>query len=186
MPFRRRREGKTNYGRRLAFVKSGLPRLCVRRSNRYILAQLIKFRVDGDVVLAQAWSKQLKAFGWPPGKNLPSAYLTGLLLGVRTRKLNVGEAVLDIGFSTPVHGSRPFAVLKGALDGGLRVRFDEAALPGEERVSGKHVEGFARSLSEEQLGKKFSKYLEQSINVVGFSKLFFEVRDKILKEGGEA
>ena len=34
--FRRRREGKTNYKKRLAFVKSDLPRLVVRRSNKYL------------------------------------------------------------------------------------------------------------------------------------------------------
>mgnify|MGYP001370434569 FL=1 len=32
MPFRRRREGKTNYAKRLAFIKGGQTRMVVRRS----------------------------------------------------------------------------------------------------------------------------------------------------------
>jgi large subunit ribosomal protein L18 len=124
--FRRRQEGKTNYSRRLALVKSGLPRLCIRKSNRYITAQLIEFNAKGDNVLAQASSKQLEGLGWKAGKNLPSAYLTGMLLASNAKKANVGEAILDIGFNTPVHGSRAFAALKGALDNGLKVRFGES------------------------------------------------------------
>ncbi len=37
--FRRRREGKTNYYKRREMIKSGLPRLVVRRTNRYVIAR---------------------------------------------------------------------------------------------------------------------------------------------------
>ena len=110
-PFRRRREGKTSYKKRLAAVKSGVPRMCVRKSNRYIIAQLIEFNPTGDKILVHATSKQLDGFGWNGEKNLPSAYLTGMLLAARAKKANVEKAILDIGFNTPVHGSRVFAAL---------------------------------------------------------------------------
>ena len=183
MPFRRRREGKTNYGKRLALIKSGSPRLCVRKSNKYVSAQLIEFKHSGDHVLASASSRDLEEFGWKAGKNLPSAYLTGMLLAARAKKVGKNEAILDIGFSTPVHGSRVFAALKGALDNGLKVSFDESALPSMERASGKHIEDFAGKLSEDELKKRFSDYSKKGINVKELTKTFDEVKGKIAKEG---
>ena len=185
MPFRRRRESKTSYKRRLALVKSGLLKLCVRKSNRYITAQLIEFKPVGDKVLEQASSKNLEKFGWLPSNNLPSAYLTGALLASKAKKAGFEKAILDIGFNTPVHGSRVFAVLKGAIENGLQVQHDSKALPNNERVNGKHIEDYAKALDEEQLKKKFSKYLEKGINVRELSKLFNEVKEKINKEGGK-
>jgi large subunit ribosomal protein L18 len=183
VPFRRRREGKTNYKKRVALVKSGLPRLCVRKSNRYVIVQLIEFRPAGDNVLASASSRELGAFGWLPGKNLPSAYLTGVLAASRAKKAGCGKAILDIGFNTPVHGSRVFAALGGAVDAGLEVKFEEKALPSEDRASGKHVEEFAKSLGKEQLEKRFSNYLKRGINVGELTKVFNEAKEKILREG---
>ena len=40
LPYRRKREGRTNYKKRLALLKSGQPRLVIRRSNRYLQFQL--------------------------------------------------------------------------------------------------------------------------------------------------
>ncbi len=135
--FRRRREGKTNYRKRLALVKSGKPRLVVRVLNRQVIAQLIAFDPKGDRVLASASSHELKKFGWDghPG-NAPSAYLTGLLLGVRAKKAGYSEAILDIGLHTPVPGSNVYAALKGALDAGMDIPHSEEVLPSEERING--------------------------------------------------
>jgi large subunit ribosomal protein L18 len=182
-PFRRRREGKTSYKKRLAAVKSGVPRMCVRKSNRYIIAQLIEFNPTGDKILVHATSKQLDGFGWNGEKNLPSAYLTGMLLAARAKKANVEKAILDIGFNTPVHGSRVFAALKGAIDNGLDVKADEKALPSEDRISGKHIEEYAKKLGEEEYKKKFSTYIKKGIDVKALSKVFESVKQKIAKEG---
>jgi len=38
--YRRRREGKTDYAKRLALVKSGKTRMVVRRSNKGLVIQL--------------------------------------------------------------------------------------------------------------------------------------------------
>jgi len=139
--FRRRREGKTNYGKRLEFVKSNIPRLVARVSNKFVSVQVIRFERKGDAVIAEANSRDLEKFGWIAGKkNLPAAYLAGLLAGVRAKNSGTEKAVLDIGFRTPVHGSRCFAALKGAIDSGLKVPFDASALPSQERISGKHIE----------------------------------------------
>lgn len=140
VPFKRRAEKKTNYAKRLALVKSGLPRLVVRKSNRHVFAQLIEFSKNGDKTISSASSKELKKLGWALAlKNIPSAYLTGLIVGVKAKKKNVKKAVLDIGFRTPVHGSIPFAALKGAIDAGIELNFNPEALPSPERISGKHI-----------------------------------------------
>ena len=63
MQFKRRKEGKTDYQNRLKMLKSGRPRLVVRKSLRYITAQVIEFTPKGDKTLVSATSKELKKLG---------------------------------------------------------------------------------------------------------------------------
>jgi large subunit ribosomal protein L18 len=140
MPFRRRREGKTDYKRRLKLLVSGKPRLVVRRSLQYIRAQLIEYHPSGDKTLASAFSRELKRLGWKFAcDNLPAAYLTGLLIGKRALEKGVREAILDMGLYPSIKGSRIYAVVKGARDAGLRVPCDEEMLPSESRLRGEHI-----------------------------------------------
>lgn len=140
IPFRRRREGKTDYRRRLNLLKGGRPRAVVRRSLQNITIQIVEYSHTGDKVIACAFSKELRRFGWTSGTgNLPAAYLTGLLAGKRAKKKGVTTAVLDIGLSAPTPGSRVFASLKGLLDSGIDIPHDEGVLPKEERFQGKHI-----------------------------------------------
>ncbi|RLG69666.1 MAG: 50S ribosomal protein L18, partial [Candidatus Iainarchaeum archaeon] len=64
LKFRRRREKRTDYAKRLALVKSGLPRLVIRRTNQYIISQVIKFDPKGDITLVHINSSRLKKLGW--------------------------------------------------------------------------------------------------------------------------
>ena len=96
--FKRRHNGKTNYKKRLALVKSGKPRLVVRKTNNRIIVQVITYERPGDKVITSATSVQLKKYGWAGNKNIPSAYLTGLLCGMRAKEAKVQSAILDIGF----------------------------------------------------------------------------------------
>lgn len=140
-PFRRRREGKTDYRKRLGLVKSGKPRLVVRRSSRTITVQFVDFGEQGDVVRAAATSRELGAKGWTHSTAAtPAAYLTGLLAAQRAKKAGIEEAVLDIGRQEPTPGGRLFAALKGVLDGGVDVPHDEEVLPDENRLQGQHLE----------------------------------------------
>ena len=134
---RRKKEGRTDYRKRFALLKSKQLRLVVRKSNKHILLQLVKYSENGDVVLYTAHSKELKKFGWELStSNIPAAYLTGLLIG---KKSKGEEAILDIGLQSPIKGSRIFAVLKGASDGGLKIEYSEEVLPKEDRITGKHI-----------------------------------------------
>jgi large subunit ribosomal protein L18 len=68
----------------------------------------------------------LTKFGWKASTgNVPSAYLTGLLCGLRAKKEGITEAVFDIGLIPPTKGSRLFATLNGILDAGLEVPHSE-------------------------------------------------------------
>jgi len=60
---RRRREGRTDYHARLSLLKSGKPRLVVRKSLKNITCQIIGFAQIGDATLVSADSRELKSFG---------------------------------------------------------------------------------------------------------------------------
>ncbi|MBI2452597.1 50S ribosomal protein L18 [Candidatus Pacearchaeota archaeon] len=135
---RRRKEGKTDYGARLALLKSGKTRVVIRKSNRYLLVQLVESDNAQDNVIARVSSEDLFGKGWPKEragslKSLAAAYLTGFMLGKKF-KGKIKEAVLDIGLQRNVGGSRIYATLKGILDAGLNVVHNPEALPSMERI----------------------------------------------------
>lgn len=139
-PFRRKRETKTDYKRRLRLLESRKPRLVVRRSLNYIQAQIAEFDEKGDKVLASSNSKSLKKLGWKFScDSTPAAYLVGLAIGKVALKNKIGEAVLDLGLYRSTKGNRVYAVAKGAVDAGLKVKVSGEMFPSEDRISGKHV-----------------------------------------------
>ncbi|RJT02649.1 50S ribosomal protein L18 [Halococcus sp. IIIV-5B] len=149
VPMRRRREVRTDYHQRLRLLKSGKPRLVARKSNRHVRAQLVSPSPDGDETHAGASSADLAEYGWEaPTGNLPSAYLTGLLAGLRARENDVSEAVLDIGLNTATPGNKLFAMQEGAIDAGLDVPHNESVFADWERTSGEHIADYAESRDE--------------------------------------
>jgi large subunit ribosomal protein L5e len=61
--------------------------LCVRRTNSRIIVQIIYATIQGDRVLAQADSKELRRFGLEAGlTNYAASYATGLLVARRLLK----------------------------------------------------------------------------------------------------
>lgn len=188
VPFRRAREGKTDYRKRLKLIRSGKPRLVVRVSSRHVRAQVTSSSATGDSTLASANSKQLSKYGWKGAtSNLPSAYLVGLLCGKRALKANVTESILDMGIHEPVKGNKVFAALKGALDAGLKVPHDKEILPADERIAGAHISGYAAGLKEkvpEAYSSRFSQQLRQSLSPESLQEHFKEVKQKILSEFG--
>jgi len=193
LPHRRRREGKTNYRKRKAFIISGKPRLVVRGTLKNIIVQVVAAKPHGDEVLASAHSRELlKKYGWKaPRGNLPAAYLTGLLCGLKAKAKGITEAVLDIGLHSPTKGARVFAALKGALDAGLVVPHGEEKLPNEERIQGLHIAQYAKTLSvnTEKYMAVFSKYLENKVPPENLPEHFTEVKKAVIAdfmEGGKS
>jgi len=185
VPYRRRREGKTNYRLRRALVLSGLPRLVVRGSVRHITVQLVKAEDMGDKVLASAHSGELlKHYGWRGNcGNLPAAYLTGLLGGRRASAKGVKEAILDIGLQSPSKGARAFAALKGFMDAGIDIPHEEGILPVDQRIEGQHIADYAARLASSDRDlytRMFSKYLSAGLPPEGVPRHFSEVKEKIV------
>jgi len=132
--YRRRREGKTDYGARRSMVtqeksKYNTPkyRFVVRFTNTRVICQIVYATIQGDRVLCAADSLELKKYGIPVGhKNYPAAYCTGLLLARRLLKQigldtmytgkteNLGE---EYHVEEEGHDRRPF---KACLDAGIR------------------------------------------------------------------
>jgi large subunit ribosomal protein L18 len=140
MPFKRRREGKTDYRQRLRLLKSGKPRIVARCSNKNIHVQFVTYDENGDEVVAAATGTHLQDYGWEGSMgNMPACYLAGLLAGKRALASDVGDGVLDIGHHPAIPGSNVFGVLRGVLDAGVEVPHGEEVLPDEKRIYGEHI-----------------------------------------------
>jgi len=189
VPLRRRREGKTDYQARTALVVSRKPRLVVRGTLKNATAQIITAKLHGDEVLVAASSKELQKFyGWKaPAGNVPAAYLTGLLCGLKAKAKGINEAILDIGLVRPTRGSLVFAMMSGVADGGVSVPHDEAKIV-KERTKGEHIAKYAKSLGSENYAGKFSKYAAQEIAPEKLPEHFTKVKADIVssfKTGGK-
>jgi len=170
--FRRRREGKTDYYARKRLVvqdknKYNTPkyRLIVRSSNKDICCQIAYARLEGDRIVAAAYSHELPRYGVKVGlTNYAAAYCTGLLLARRIlKKLNLdsvyegntsidGEhymvddvddgpgafrACLDVGLARTTTGAKVFGAMKGAADGGLDIPHSHKRFPGYDKEEDK-------------------------------------------------
>jgi large subunit ribosomal protein L18 len=166
IPNRRRAEGKTNYHRRLRLLKSGKLRTVIRASNNHTIVQIVQSKLKGDKILISAHSKELQSnFGWDANTgNIPAAYLTGYLAGVRAKKNDIDEAILDLGIF--YHKNRVLAAFKGVLKAGIEIPHNEDFFPEdlEERIKGSHIQNYAQLLKKEEPEKYeqiFSGYLNK-------------------------
>jgi large subunit ribosomal protein L18 len=192
VPFRRRREGKTDYKARRALLFSGKPRLVVRSTLKNMLAQITVAKPQGDEVLVSACARELfKTYGWKaPRGNVPASYLTGLLCGFKAKANGIKEAVPDIGLYSPSKGARVFATLKGVVDSGVNVPLSEEKLPNQKRIEGAHIAQYAKTTASdpEHYQRMFSKYIKQKLPPESLQKHFAEVKSKIIsafEDGGK-
>ncbi len=138
---RRRTECKTDYKARKNLLVSGLPRIVVRRTNKYFILQAVESHEAQDKVLVTITSKDLLKNGWDKKKigslkSTPAGYLTGILMA---KKLKSGKYIVDLGMTRTRKGCRAFAVVKGLIDGGLDVSANEKVFPSEDRLLGEHA-----------------------------------------------
>jgi len=228
--FRRRREGKTDYYARKRLTlqdknKYNSPkyRLVVRFTNKDIICQIAYATIEGDIILASAYSHELPSFGITHGlTNYAAAYATGLLLarralteiGIADKYLGVDEidgqpytveeqddgpapffVLLDVGLNRTTTGARVFAVMKGAIDGGLEIPHNNRRLVGFNSVSeefdadvlrkyifGGHVADYMRKLEEndvEKYRRQFSSYIDKKIGADELESIYKEAHQKI-------
>ena len=183
--YRRKREQKTNYGKRIRLLFSGKPRLVVRFTNQRVIAQVISFETTGDKVMTGVDSSMLRKHDWKYSlRNLPAAYLTGLLLAKKATAGGASEVLLDVGFKTPLHKGVIYAFLKGCLDGGLNVPHgDESIYPSEDRLQGKHIADYAVNLKKSDEAKYkalFAEYLKNGAQPENMVTAFEVTKKKIL------
>jgi large subunit ribosomal protein L18 len=139
---RRRREGITDYRKRLKLLKSRKIRIVVRNSLKNIRIQFIKYEAYGDKIIASAISSELiNIYNWKYSTSTTSAaYLTGFLAAKRALDIGIKEGVLDIGRRNPVKGSKIFASLKGIIDAGIKCPHSSDKIPTENRIMGHHLD----------------------------------------------
>ncbi|KAJ3310519.1 60S ribosomal protein L5, partial [Blyttiomyces sp. JEL0837] len=201
-------------------------RLVVRITNADIIAQVVYAKITGDVVMAAAYSHELPRYGIEVGlTNWAAGYATGLLIARRIlTQLNLADkyegnqnvdgtyyeveaiddaprpfqAFLDTGLRRSTTGHRIFAVLKGAVDGGLKVPHSENRFPGwdagaksldaevlHKYIFGGHVADYMRELEEddeEVYNKQFSRYIEKGVDADSLEEMYESAHAKIRED----
>lgn len=186
VPLRRRREKKTDYQARKAFIVSGKPRLVARSSTNNTAAQIIIAKPIGDFVQASAHSRELvKKYGWKAATgNVPAAYLTGLLCGLKAKKNGITEAILDLGLVSPTKGSKVFSTMAGVVDAGVAIPHSDEKIV-KERVRGDHIVEYVESLgAPEEYTPKFSKAIANGLKPQEFGDHFNKVKTDIFAAYG--
>jgi len=116
-------------------LKGGLARVIFRRSNRYIIGQIVRSEEAKDYIARGVSSRSLLKYGWPAEskgslKSLPAAYLTGFLLGQDIKE----KVILDIGIARSIPKSRIYAFVKGLKDAGVNINVEEKMFPSDETL----------------------------------------------------
>jgi len=198
-------------------------RLVVRFSNRDVTCQIVRAKIIGDEVVAAAYAHELKNYGLPVVvKNYAAAYATGLLVArrmltkvglaskyqgntaVNGEDYNVSHlddgpapfrALLDVGLHRTTTGSKLFAALKGAADGGLEVPHSDRRFVGyksEEKklhaevlrkhIFGIHVSDFMKELKTDDANtyeRQFSTYIKAGVKPEDVEALWGKVHKAI-------
>ncbi|GFH05536.1 component of cytosolic 80S ribosome and 60S large subunit [Haematococcus lacustris] len=196
-------------------------RLVVRFSNKDITCQIVYATIQGDVVVTAAYAHELPEYGLKVGlTNYSAAYCVGLLCARRVlTKFGLADTyagqeepdgadynveavedgprpfycLLDTGLKRTSTGSKVFAALKGALDGGLDIPHNEKRFVGygnkkldaevlQKYILGGHVSEYQETMQEEEPEKyasHFSKYVDEGIEPGDIEDMYKEVHAKI-------
>lgn len=196
-------------------------RLVARITNSRVIAQVIYATIQGDRVFCAADSQELRRWGVTTGlANYAAAYATGLLLARRLlNKVGLSEMYegnkdygkdydvnndvrerrpfkvnLDVGLKATTTGSKVFAVMKGATDGGLNVPHSTKRFPGQSgeeenkvlrtRVLGGHVDAYIKELKGTEKGNLQFRLWNECLGKSGCAtveKLYEKVHQEIRK-----
>jgi len=188
-----------------------------------IVCQIVYAKLQGDFVLASAYAHELPKYGVKGGlTNWAAAYATGLLVARRVLTklgladkyegvsepdgtISMTEAVedaprpfkcfLDVGLKRTSTGSRVFAAMKGASDGGVFIPHGENRFPGFDAeakeldaevlrsyIYGGHVADYMRYLEEDdddKYKKQFSKFLAAGLDADDLEEMYQEAHNAI-------
>ena len=125
--------------------------------------------------------------------------VTGDDYNVPSRKGNPFNALLDVGLARTSTGSRVFAAMKGACDGGINVPHRETRFVGYKKegkeevldatilrkyIFGGHVADYMRELKDKdpaRFDKQFSRYKKAGITPEGIEKMYADAHKNIRK-----
>jgi len=198
-------------------------RFVIRFTNKDTICQIIYSKIEGDYVLSAAYGHELTRYGMPVGHtNYAAAYATGLLLARRVlKKLKLdtkyagnkdvnGEdynvtplesdsrpfkCFLDVGLRRTSTGSKVFAAMKGATDGGLNIPHSVSRFVGYDTeakklkadvlrkyIFGGHVSHHMSELEEEDpesYQSHYSRYIKSGITSENLEATFKKTHDAI-------
>lgn len=142
--YKRRREARTDYLKRIKLLKGGVPRMVFRRTNKYLIAQYVTSSEAKDKIVFGTTSKELLKFGWPKEahgslKSISASYLLGSLVAKKITDKKLEKPIVDFGMIKTLHKTKVYAFIKGLIDGGLDISCKDEAFPSEERISGQHL-----------------------------------------------
>ena len=180
IPYRRKREGRTDYKKRMKLLLGNKPRLVVRKSLKHIILQIAEFQPKGDKIIATAHTRELTKHGWKGNTgNTSAAYLAGYLLAKKTKKKII--CVLDTGQYTSVKGNILYAAAHGALEGGLQITLSKEVVPDAKRIRGEHIAQYAKQLkaNKEKYEKTFNKYIKSGLDPETLPQHFEAVKKTI-------
>ena len=123
-----------------------------------------------------------KKYGWKAATgNIPAAYLTGLLCGLKAKAAGIDAAILDIGMIIPTKGARVFAILNGVLDAGVEVPHGEEKIVAD-RNKGQHIASYAEELGvdSDEYKAKFSKFLAADVAPEKLAEHYSKVKAAIV------
>lgn len=194
------------------------------RLRRDIVCQVVAAKLVGDEVLCAAYAHELPRYGIKMGlTNYAAAYAVGLLLARRMlAKIGLADkykgkeeadgemyeieaegergpfrALLDVGLSRTTTGKKVFAVMKGAVDGGMDVPHNEKRFPAytkdegfsaeelKKRIIGTHVAEFMEELEEEDPDKfkvQFSRYIAAGIKADELEDIYTKAHEAIRED----
>ena len=130
--YRRRTELRTNYEKRFGMLKSKIPRVVVRLTNKRVIMQYVLHDIKGDNVKLSVFSDVLSGLGLKAEsyKSRYCGYLAGYYFGKKVVALKFKkEAILDLGMQKIHKGGKLFSVLKGMVDSGLSIAHEPEILP---------------------------------------------------------
>ncbi len=183
---KRIRNGRTNYRKRAALLLSKRRFVTITVSDENVQAQIAYPMAKGDVTITSSHSRELARFGWNGSMNsLPACYLTGLLLGKKSLRRDVDEAVLYTGKNP--FTSRVAACLKGLIDSGMKIPASDSSFPPEERLVGNHIAEYARILQDENkdaYNSHFSRLIANNFDPTQYSGYVQKVKDAITSPDG--
>ena len=198
----------------------------VRITNTKVICQVVYSKIQGDCVLAEAQSTDLQEYGVKVGlSNWAAAYCTGLLCARRLlSKVGLAEqypgtaeptgefsevepvedgprpfkCFLDVGLHRTTTGSKVFAAMKGASDGGVYVPHSDKRFPGydtatkqldsdtvRDYIFGENVAEYMRVLredDEEAFKRQFARYLSEGVGADDLEEMYASAHSAIREE----